>query len=530
MKFYAPSFVVAIACAAVAIAQSDATKPEIHGAVIEPGIERGVAEAEISIFLFQGNQVGKVTTDSQGKFHFQPTAFGQYRVVASKEGYGGDTSLNVTLSTSHPSREADFRLGRTGEITGRVVDEESGEPLVNFRIEAASFSYRFGHALTDSSTLANTDEDGRFTVGELAPGRYVVIARPRTRVSPPSSSDAATDYEMSYWPGGRQLDTAAPVTLISGGSADVGVMRLRKTKLYSVRVAISDTNCAVGESVHISTSNGSGEGECGETALLRNFQPGSYRLALTQGQKPSRSMAILSFDVVDKDVDLTAVLARDVGIDGRLIADRDVKIPFEKLRIWIADVSGTRNYYGETVESPQPDAEGRFRLFSQAPFGKFSISLVGPGDAKGFSIDRGYYIKEIRLNGELVPNNLVALAGSVAAQSLEIVVDDQPATVAGVVNDGDHPASKPFVLIVEWPLPAELGFASQQGDVGDEDGQFRIAGLAPGEYRAVAVSQANRDRLDEPGVLPRILRGAETIKLTRGSVQTVTLKLTDPAR
>ena len=142
MKFFVP-----IIFAALAFAQSDGTKPEIRGVVIEPGIERGVADAEIAIFD-ETKQAGKITTDGQGKFLFHPERFGVYRVVASKDGYGGETSINVTLSADHPNREVGFRLGRTGEVTGRVVDEETGEPLVNFRIEAAGFSYRGGQPQT----------------------------------------------------------------------------------------------------------------------------------------------------------------------------------------------------------------------------------------------------------------------------------------------------------------------------------------------------------------------------------------------
>lgn len=542
MKFFVP-----IIFAALAFAQSDGTKPEIRGVVIEPGIEHGVPDVDITIYTLGGpvsglgrnieRQAGKVITDSQGKFLFQPEKFGDYQVTAGKEGYSGNgTRVNVTLSTEHPSREARFLLGKTGEITGRVLDEETNEPVANYTIEAVGFSYKNGVPRTaGSGTLATTDADGRFTVPDLDPGRYVVVARPRMRgLTRPSETQSETrDYEPSFWPGGHALDSAAPITLISGGSADVGTLRVRKAPLYRVHVAISDTNCPADERVRIvviSFANqftgtyGAGEAACGEAPLLWNFRPGSYGLVLTQGQEPDQHIAGLRFDVVDKDVDLTASLARAAAVDGRLLAAEGAgKIPFEKLKITLVDITRTGLQYPGQIWIASPDSDGRFRISNDTPFGKFLIWLISPDGI-------GIYAKETRFNGAVVMGDPITLNADSTSQSLEIVVDDQPAAVTGVVMDGDHSVSKPYVLLTKWPMPADVAFLRPQGADGDEDGNFRLTELVPGDYRAVAVSRSNRDMLDEPGVLQRLLTGTETITLGRGAAQAITLKLTNSFR
>ena len=53
--------------------------------------------------------------------------------------------------------------------------------------------------------------------------------------------------------------------------------------------------------------------------------------------------------------------------------------------------------------------------------------------------------------------------------------------------------------------------------------------LAPHTHAMVTRLDA-APALEEPGVLQRVLTGAETITLKPGSVQTLTLKLTDPSR
>ena len=267
---------------------------------------------------------------------------------------------------------------------------------------------------------------------------------------------------------------------------------------------------------------GSSEGACGEELVLWNLRPGSYGLVLKHGEELDRSVASLTFDVVNKDLKLTASLARVTNVVGRLVAaDGAGKIQFDRLKIMPVEVTRTGPQYGEYSGPVPVDSDGRFQLVSRYPFGKFLIWLMAPDGA-------GDYVKEIRFNGRVVTGNPIALDGSSGAQSLEIVVDDQPAAITGVVSDGDHPASKPYVFLTKWPMPAELAFARPQGMDGDDDGQFRFTELVPGEYRVIAVSQSDRDMLDEPGVLQRLLADAEKITLNRGGVQGITLKLVDP--
>ena len=63
--------------------------------------------------------------------------------------------------------------------------------------------------------------------------------------------------------------------------------------------------------------------------------------------------------------------------------------------------------------------------------------------------------------------------------------------------------------------------------MGDEDGKFQFAGLAPGLYRVVAIPSASKDRLDRPNILERLLAGAKEVTLGPGNFQTVTLELTE---
>lgn len=139
----------------------------------------------------------------------------------------------------------------------------------------------------------------------------------------------------------------------------------------------------------------------------------------------------------------------------------------------------------------------------------------------------GYYVKEVRYNGIALNDNIFITDGASPSQALEIVIDDKPATLTGAVTEGDKPVGKPYVLLVRWPATPENIFLATKRTAGDDNGQFRFTGLAPGQYRALAVAQEVVPQLDEPGVLFRMLSDADTIDVDRGATKNLTLKLTD---
>ena len=113
---------------------------------------------------------------------------------------------------------------------------------------------------------------------------------------------------------------------------------------------------------------------------------------------------------------------------------------------------------------------------------------------------------------------------------MQIIIDDKPAAINGVVADGENRVSEPYIVLSAWPRPADYLYVPPKNATGGRDGRFQFAGLAPGDYRIFAVSQTDRDKLDEPGVLDRLLAAAEKISLDPRGSQNVTLKLTDLGR
>ncbi len=100
-------------------------------------------------------------------------------------------------------------------------------------------------------------------------------------------------------------------------------------------------------------------------------------------------------------------------------------------------------------------------------------------------------------------------------------IDDKPATITGTAVSGDRPVANAYVVARRWP-PNGLttGWA---GGRTDADGRFQIAGLAPGEYRVIALRALTPDMSGTSPAFERAL--AAGAKADLGPMGTVSLKI-----
>ncbi len=66
---------------------------------------------------------------------------------------------------------------------------------------------------------------------------------------------------------------------------------------------------------------------------------------------------------------------------------------------------------------------------------------------------------------------------------LEVILDDKPAAIGGVVEVDGNPLSKAYVVLTSWPMSSENMLSSLKKTSGNDNGNFRFGGLPPGDYR-----------------------------------------------
>jgi hypothetical protein len=522
---------------------------EIHGVVREIGLGLGLTGAEVTIFEFAGparqkTAVATALTDPAGEFIFHPARLGDYWIAVKKQAYfasipiegvaslgsinakppAEETGTLVTVSAAHPSQEVRLALMRPGELSGTVLDD-SDKPIRNTLIEIT-----MAGPPAAGRAAVSTDSAGVFRAPMLMPGDYIIKATPRGtsfgRALPKFSQDDLTkidqELEAAYWPDVPDQVSAASVRVSPGASLSLGTIHLHKTPSYRVRVSIE--GCASGDAPSL-TIIAPGERalpvlqddsvagrpfarvESCEDALVLGLKPGSYTFQL-DGRRTWASTAV---EVVNKNREARLTLSSGVDVSGRIILNKaagdGVTLPaLDKVSVEIGP--GAR---------AAPDAKGAFR----------ASNVMGPSQRIHLDgLSDKYCVKEIRVDGQAALDGVAMLyQGSV----LEIVLDDQPASVLGSVTDGDKPFSQPLVFVAKWPSPAGV---SPHSITGDNRGQFQITGLEPGEYRVLAVPSTplpDGQQIKET-MLGKLWADAERVTLERGGSKTVALKLTDPLR
>ena len=289
------------------------------------------------------------TTDSRGAFSVYP----EYKatlvsVMVTKPGY-----VPQNVPRLRPGAE-DLRivLKPSPEITGRVVDSETGEPVAGISVFIAA--PRTVHSLFWlPNEVRKSDNDGRFAVPyDPAIGSLVVVLRPVSgspvSILPESSEEVrkAVDrnYELLFWPGDGK---SGGLNVAAGASIDAGVLRLRKTDYYRANVSFPNTACQPGvkyDAVVYPVVEGTyprpvsvGVSPCGRDFTLRGLPPCSYRLELTPLEAPvtDRRWALMDFAIAGKNVDLVAALTAGVDLPVRVLAAEGSRLPERLLTIWL---------------------------------------------------------------------------------------------------------------------------------------------------------------------------------------------------
>jgi hypothetical protein len=548
-------FAGALLGALATLLSAQEVRPEIRGTVVEPGIQQPIADVEISLFLLPERLPDKpvimrpttteplqtARTDSHGAFHFAPDKLGEYSLQLKKPGYGQTqtilrqmlggsmgSSTTLMLDKDHPTREVRFYLARPGEISGQLVDEETGKPLSGVAIQAPSIGWQWGFRRTGPGGSAKTDAEGRFSVKNLVPGEYVLgtagAGTPKA-LPEPDPAWARDDYPRTYYPNVHDEDSAMVVNVPSAGAVNLGQLRLRKAARYQAHVKFAAAECQPGQRVSVlilvekgpfTSGNGAGEIACGQEFFLGPLEPGQFTLRFSAGSTfddDARREGYASALVVRKNVEISAAFDKGLNIDGKFVLSEGApKVPLNRA------VLGLSRALAYSPPGYAAD-DGAFRIVNIIP-GEYRIT-VG-------NVPPGLYVKEIRYNGARVQDSLT-LNASALAQSIVVELSDKPASVTGAVKQGDRTVEKAWVVLQKWPLQPNV-YWNRRPVAAGEDGKFQFTGLAPGEYRIFAVLADDRPRLEEPGIWERLLSAGQKLALGAGGFENLTLAPADPGR
>jgi protocatechuate 3,4-dioxygenase beta subunit len=515
----------------------------IRGHVLGGDTGQPLRKAQVRLFSTEVEAGGTresrlATTDAAGAYEFKDLPAGKYLVSAGKGSYvsltvgqvrPNEPGKPITLLAGELRERMDFSLPRGGVITGRVVDEY-GEPMSNIQVGAMRSEMIGGRRQLTLGRTSSTDDLGEFRVFGIPPGQYCVQANWHGMMPVPAPGARAEDdagYATTFFPGTSAASEAKRLTVVSGQTISDVIFAMVPAKTARVSGTVVDSHGRPASGILMISREESGSVMSGVnmsapirldgTFTFANVTPGDYTLrARLNGPRPEAAavkVAVAGEDI--SDVRLTTVPPSQAS--GRIVVDSAAA---QSLSSAILSVVATPVNPAALDGGRVPARVAEDLTFTvEAPAGLMQIVVIGQPS--------GFGIRAVRLGGVDMTDSGVEFKAGRDLEGLEIELTNRLTTVSGLVSDPRGESAKDYSVVVFPQDPSRLKARSRYMNVGrpDENGRFKISGLPPGEYYAIALDRIDNVAWNDPEFLQSVQPQATMFSLMEAETKTLDLRL-----
>lgn len=491
--------------------------------------------------------VQTANTGADGRYEITDLRPSRYTMTAARSGYltlaygqrrpfeGGKP---VQLADRQVLEDVDFNLPRMSVVAGRITDE-TGEPMPGLRVLLMQPRFAEGQRRMIVAGDASTDDAGRFRAEDVMPGAYFVLATlHQTWTIIEDGVEQVIGYSPTYYPGTTSVVSARGLTVGVGEevrSADFSLVRGRAANI-SGTVTDSRGRPLDGETVYLSEFRGGSDTttfQYGGAAIvgadgsfsIKGLAPGDYKLTIRYVTGAGNSMHAEeagTLRVPVNGVDLSGLhisTSRGWSASGQVITDRGALPDLRSQRVILV---------GQAVEADADlkvggiDGSGEIR-----EDGTFVLAGLFGRERIRTNTVKGWMLKAVLQNGRDITDEAIELRSGEELRGLQVVLTNRITSISGsVTDDSNAPATEGTVIVfprdaAKWADEPRYLRAARP----DQQGQFDILGLPPGEYLAAAVGYVPQGMWADPELLESLRRSAQRVTLGDGTSQTVALKL-----
>jgi hypothetical protein len=460
-----------------------------------------------------------VITGGDGSYTIADLPAGPYTITATRTGFapftfGQGRSLAgtpVSVTTGQQLAGIDLPLTAGGVIVGRILDED-GAPFAGATVDALINRSQNGKEVLFSVAGAQTDDRGVFRLFGLAPGAYYVSAGDPAFASV-STPKGVQHYSPTYFPGTTAADKARTVTV--GGAAPPRVefrLQLVPPARIAGQLVTYDARQLLNGAIIMSPLEGEGVPMVAPEDpqlfpdgrfIFSGVAPGRYQIRARgqTGPQAAALFAVYPIEVLGDDVDgIRLTLRPGAVLDGVLVAKAHAgaKRPdLTTLRVRAPLLDG--NAFDDSL-SGLVQANGNYSLRGIIK-GDHQIvvdGLVAP-----------WMVESIHYRGTDITDLKLPVNEREELRDVRIVITDRSGEVSGVVqNPRQLPVANTSVLVCS-KMPVFWTRTSRRLRVTftDQNGRWRVGGLPPGDYFAVAsplIDESDLGRHDRLAALQTI--------------------------
>jgi hypothetical protein len=516
----------------------------IRGRVVDAETARPLRRARLNLTSPELGREGiTASTDDEGRYELTELPGGRFTLTVQRSGYltlrygqrrPNEQGKPIEVASGQILENIDFVLPRMGVISGRVVDE-LGEPIAGVRVTAQRSIYADNRRrLMPDGPIASTDDDGEYRLVGLLPGTYLVNAR--TTLDKWTVSDRGRQETMAYaptfFPTATDPSQAFRVTVTSArevANVDITLVPGRAARISGTAVDSQGRPLKNVSLIHELMGRGGGvvgiAGHGAVTAADNTFEivgvpPGEYKL---QG---AGSQELVVLPIVVNGVDISNVaLTTSAGwtARGNIRIESEKPEVLRRNQVTIAPIPMA----GRNGMSMSGGAVTRQGVNEDWTF--FVSGVVGAARLR-INAPETWAVKAVLQGDRDIADLPLDMKSGEELAGLQVVLTDRVSTVTGQLLDAmSGTAADGTVLLfpadsTKWYEGSRFVRVARP----DQQGRYRIQGVLPGEYLAVALDYVEDGIWNDPEFLESVRRHAQRVTLAEPGQRSLPLQVVTP--
>jgi hypothetical protein len=491
-------FVLVIPALAYSQAPAQPLNCEADGSVVNSLTGEPIPRARVESMI--QSRAG-TTADAAGRWKISGLPCGRVNLSAAKTGFLSSPKPTPVLSADSPLHDLRLELIPQSVVTGKVLDE-AGDPIQNANVLVYTSRVQDGRRSFYPGAGANSNDLGEFRISGLAVGKAILCALGPSQPPMADPPDGTVLGERCY-PGPVEGGGASALNLAAGREARVD-FTLARVPAARIRGRITGVGERTGAMVSLNPRTGSRGGvqsrpatmQPGGAFELRGVAPGAWLLTVDYWESTTRLSARVPVDVNGVDIDgIVVPLESGFVVTGNVRVAPQTGAPLKPQQIVVSlRPTDQRSGGGST----QWDKNHTTFTINDVTPGNYTLYVGAPPP---------FYLKSAMMGGLDISKEPISL--NQAGGAVDVVLADDAGILQGRLEDASgDPASGMVMLLRDGhpPIPSSVG----------PDGRFRIAALAPGDYRVYGWDDFQQVEYNDPDWMRRNGGSAVTVTISAG--------------